>query len=136
VQTEISVTWAWADRPQNAVRGTILDISSSGARLVASECPQVGETLKITLNVPDPELELVASARVIRIADLSRPHHCIWAVAFEDLSLDGQARLARFVFCEAARRRGLVPGNGDVAERPALRPVEDLKVRPSQGWYS
>lgn len=136
MQTEISVTWAWADRPGTAVRGTILDMSSGGARIVASECPQVGETIAITLSVEDPELELVTSARVIRIADLSRPHHSIWAVAFENLSLDDQARLARFVFCEAARRRGLVPGDREPVERPALRIVDEPVRGSGQGWYS
>ena len=111
-------------------------MSSGGARVVASECPQVGEEIAIILKVADPELDLIASARVIRIADLSRPHHSIWAVAFENLSIDDQARLARFVFCEAARRRGLVPGDREVAERTPLRVVEGPGRDSGQGWYS
>jgi c-di-GMP-binding flagellar brake protein YcgR len=149
VQTEIPVTWAWAERLGAPVPGTVLDISSAGARLISAECPQVGEVISITLSVAEPELELVTLARVVRIADLSQPVHRIWAVSFEELDLDQQARLARFVFCEAARRSHVSPVDRDAVDRSYLEPREQQVAHLGEertarkgrgparhGWYS
>jgi c-di-GMP-binding flagellar brake protein YcgR len=129
VQTEIPVKWAWPDRPGTSTTGTVLDISSAGARLVSAECPQVGEVVAITLSLTDPKMELVTYARVVRIADLTQPYHSIWAVAFQDLDLEHQARLARFVFCEAARRRRLSPDDDGFGESPIVEPGEQRVAR-------
>jgi c-di-GMP-binding flagellar brake protein YcgR len=112
VPTEIEVTWTVRE-DHRPVLATIVDLSAAGARLVAAECPPLAGTVVIRLQTSYPPMDLHCPARVVRVADVSSPEHYIWAVVFDDLNLDHQARIARFVFLEASRTR---------SSRPAFEP--------------
>jgi len=98
------VTWARLDPPGDPLPGSVISLSSGGARIEAPTSPAVGQLVSIELQSAEPPLDLVAFGRVIWVRSDSRPGRSIWAVAFEGLDLEVQAVLARFVFCEAARR--------------------------------
>jgi c-di-GMP-binding flagellar brake protein YcgR len=118
VQTEIEVSWSVGEDAERLL-GTIVDLSAAGARLVTPDCPQVGDTVVIRLQASHPPMELDCPARVVRVADISIPGQHIWAVSFEELDLDQQARIARFVFLEAARTRGSRPGYAQAGDHCA-----------------
>lgn len=78
------------------IHGWTVDLSRSGAALELHE-PPLGDTLRVTLRLPDGHDPMVADATVVR-----RTPHGV-AVHFPDLAADLARRLEAFILTEKAR---------------------------------
>lgn len=83
--------------------GRTLDISGSGAQVVAHEPYSVGTRLDLLLTLPGDSL--VIEAEVIRVAESSNPREAWLGVRFTRVDERDRERIVRYIFAEQRFRR-------------------------------
>lgn len=100
--TDRRVRWRPSELDEDWRTGTLMDISTGGARIRSRPAP-IHHWLTLSLGFEELGPSLVASAELVRIEAQLENGDFSWAVSFRGLDADAQARLTRFVFAEARR---------------------------------